>query len=141
MQRSKRGRWSGEKQCTSESKVLKTLANTLDEGLWHNQIKYIEWTEGFTKTRLGSLVTVPQKPFASNTECCTLFDIIKTRRFPHLWTTLLDITQKTTPLCMVTYSVQSVGESKIKIYMKTMASLARIDKSGRTQITVSVKLL
>jgi len=37
-----------------------------------------------------------------------------------------------------TYSVQPVGESKIKIYMKTMASLAKIDKSGKKYTNHSV---
>ena len=77
---------------------------------------------------------VPQKHFASNTECCPvkLFELLIPQRPADLHTcSPLYLTPLRKPRPFVWYSVQPVGESKIKTYMKTMASLAGIDKSGR----------
>ena len=112
------------------------------------EIEYVEWTEGLTKTRQGDLVKqdrrVPQKLFPSNTERCPvkLFELLISKRPADPRTHgPLYLTPLRKPCPCVWYSVQPVGESKIETYMKTMASLAGIDKSGSTQITVSVKLL
>ena len=57
----------------------------------------------------------------------------ETSRSPHLYLTPL---RKPRP--SVWYSLQPVGESKIKTYMMTMASLAGIDKSGNRYTNHSV---
>ena len=110
------------------------------------EIEYIEWTEGLTKTRQGGLVKqdrrVPQKLFASNTERCPVkvFELLISKRPADLHTCgPLHLTPLRKPRPSVWYSVQPVGESKIKTYMKTMASLAGIDKSGRRYTNHSVR--
>ena len=80
---------------------------------------------------------VPQKLFASNTERCPV------KVFELLISDLhtcgpLYLTHLRKPRPSVRYSVQPVGESKIKTYMKTMASLAGIDKSGKRYTNHSV---
>ena len=77
---------------------------------------------------------VPQKLFPSNTERCPvkLFVLLISKRPADLHTHgLLYLTPLRKPRPCVWYSVQLVGESEIKTYMKTMASLAGIDKSER----------
>ena len=83
---------------------------------------------------------VPQKLFPSNTECCPvkLFELLMSKRPADLCTHgPLYLTPLRKPCPCVWYSVQPVGESKIKTYIKQ--ELIRV--KGSTQITVSVKLL
>ena len=82
---------------------------------------------------------VPQKLFPSNTEHCPvkLFELLISKRPADLRIHgPLYLTPLRKPYRCVWYSVQPVGESKI---MKTMASLAGIDKSGKRYTNHSVR--
>ena len=82
---------------------------------------------------------VPQKLFPSNTEHCLvkLFELLISKRPADLRIHgPLYLTPLRKPYRCVWYSVQPVGESKI---MKTMASLAGIDKSGKRYTNHSVR--
>lgn len=108
--------------------------------------EYVEWTEGLTKTRQGGLVKqdrrVPQKLFSTGTERCPvkLLELLISKRPAHLRSCgPLYLTPLRKPRLSLWYSVQPVGENKIKTYMKTMANLAGIDKSGKRYTNHSVR--
>ena len=111
-----------------------------------NDIEYMEWTEGLTKTRQGGLVKqnrgVMQWVFPSgDDQCCVKLLELQMCKGPAKF-------HKCGPLYWrppkklqpaLWYTEQPVGESKIKEFMKTIAKKAGLDNSGKRFTNHSVQ--
>ena len=111
-----------------------------------SKVQYVEWTEGLTKTRQGGLVKserrVPQRLFPNGTDHCPvkLLELLISKRPPKLRTSgALYLTPLRKLRECLWYSVQSVGEGKIKTYMKTIVTMAGIGENGRRFTNHSVR--
>ena len=113
-----------------------------------NDVEYVEWKEGLTKTRQGGLVKqnrhVMQRVFPSGDDrCCVklLEQLLLTCKRPAKFRTCgplyLRPLKKNQPALW--YTEQQVGESKIKEFMKTIAKKAGLDNSGKRFTNHSVR--
>ena len=94
-------------------------------------IHYVEWMKGLTKTRQGGLVKsrrqVPQRVFPTGTERYTvhmLEKLISVRPAESLLNSPLYLRSLRKPRPTLWYSMQPVGETKIKQFMKTIGMKA-----------------
>ena len=112
-----------------------------------NDMEYMEWTEGLTKTRQGGLVKqnrrVTQRVFLSEDDrsCVELLElqICKQPAKFHTCGPLCLRPLKNLNLNCGRYSKQPVGESKIKEFMKTIAKKAGLDNTGKRFTSHSVR--
>ena len=109
-------------------------------------IEYVEWTEGLTKTRQGGLVKpsrrVMQRVFPTGTLRCPvrmLQMLISVRPAESRMSGPLYLRPLKKPRPGIWYSLQPIGEGKIKEFMKTITKNAGISEKGKRFTNHSVR--